>query len=157
MSSILDTINNYLKQYYCSMTIVFVVLFFLVVGYYSYVYYFKSKLDNSSYKNVANANNRDKSGELFFFHVDWCPHCVKAKPEWDKFVPGDDENGTRQIKGYKINCRSIDCTKNDELASQFKINSYPTVKLVLDGKEPIEFESKITKETLETFVDTIIE
>ena len=60
------------------------------------------------------------------------------------------------IKGYKINCRSIDCTNDDDLASKFKITSYQTIKLVLDGQDPIEFESKITKNTLETFVDTII-
>ena len=156
MSKIIETIQNYLKPYYLSITIVFVVILFSLFGYFSYMHYFKKDIDNSKFKDVANANNRNKTGELYFFHVDWCPHCVKAKPEWNKFVPGDDESGEKMIKGYKINCQSIDCTKNDELASKFKIDSYPTVKLVLDGQDPIEFESKITKETLETFVDTII-
>ena len=116
MSKIIETIQNYLKPYYLSITIVFVVILFSLFGYFSYTHYFKKDVDNSKFKDVANANNRNKTGELYFFHVDWCPHCVKAKPEWNKFVPGDDESGEKMIKGYKINCQSIDCTKNDELA-----------------------------------------
>ena len=156
MSKVLETMQNYLKPYYFSLSIVIVVIIFTIASYYSYIYFFKKEVEDSKFTDVANANNRNKTGDLYFFHVDWCPHCVKAKPEWNKFVPGDDESGEKMIKGYKINCRSIDCTNDDDLASKFKITSYPTIKLVLDGQDPIEFESKITKDTLETFVDTII-
>lgn len=156
MSKVLESMQNYLKPYYFSLSIVIVVIIFTIASYYSYIYFFKKEVEDSKFTDVANANNRNKTGDLYFFHVDWCPHCVKAKPEWNKFVPGDDESGEKMIKGYKINCRSIDCTNDDDLASKFKITSYPTIKLVLDGEDPIEFESKITKDTLETFVDTII-
>lgn len=156
MSKVLETMQNYLKPYYFSLSIVIVIIIFTIASYYSYIYFFKKEVEDSKFTDVANANNRNKTGDLYFFHVDWCPHCVKAKPEWNKFVPGDDESGEKMIKGYKINCRSIDCTNDDDLASKFKITSYPTIKLVLDGEDPIEFESKITKDTLETFVDTII-
>jgi thiol-disulfide isomerase/thioredoxin len=156
MSKVLESMQNYLKPYYFSLSIVIVVIIFTIASYYSYIYFFKKEVEDSKFTDVANANNRNKTGDLYFFHVDWCPHCVKAKPEWNKFVPGDDESGEKMIKGYKINCRSIDCTNDDDLASKFKITSYPTIKLVLDGQDPIEFESKITKNTLETFVDTII-
>ena len=156
MSKVLETMQNYLKPYYFSLSIVIVIIIFTIASYYSYIYFFKKEVEDSKFTDVANANNRNKTGDLYFFHVDWCPHCVKAKPEWNKFVPGDDESGEKMIKGYKINCRSIDCTNDDDLASKFKITSYPTIKLVLDGQDPIEFESKITKDTLETFVDTII-
>tara|TARA_B100000424_G_C22900616_1_gene478977 strand:+ start:180 stop:653 length:474 start_codon:yes stop_codon:yes gene_type:complete len=156
MSKVLETMQNYLKPYYFSLSIVIVIIIFAIASYYSYIYFFKKEVEDSKFTDVANANNRNKTGDLYFFHVDWCPHCVKAKPEWNKFVPGDDESGEKMIKGYKINCRSIDCTNDDDLASKFKITSYPTIKLVLDGQDPIEFESKITKDTLETFVDTII-
>lgn len=156
MSKVLESMQNYLKPYYFSLSIVIVIIIFTIASYYSYIYFFKKEVEDSKFTDVANANNRNKTGDLYFFHVDWCPHCVKAKPEWNKFVPGDDESGEKMIKGYKINCRSIDCTNDDDLASKFKITSYPTIKLVLDGEDPIEFESKITKDTLETFVDTII-
>ena len=38
----------------------------------------------------------------------------------------------------------------------FKVDSFPTVKMVLNGDQTIDFDSKITKRTLDTFINTVI-
>ena len=53
----------------------------------------------------------------------------------------------------------MDCTDengaNAKVASQYNIESYPTVKLIKDSNE-IDFDSKISSTALSGFVDTML-
>ncbi len=159
MSKIVDTILNLARPY---LWIIFVILLFVVfsiAGYYGYRKYAKDIASKTKFADVANANRTNKTATLYMFHVDWCPHCKNALPEWKKFKEA--YNG-QQINGYKLKCEDIDCTNDGEdeniavIIKKYNIQSYPTVKLVIDGGETIEFDSKITKSSLHTFVTTVI-
>ena len=103
-----------------------------------------------------------EGGVLRFFYADWCPHCQKSKPEWEEFKQQfSDKN--KLINGYRVNCIDIDCSGDIDqdseimnLMNKFKIESYPSINLTLDGDETIDFDSKISKETLDTFVNTVL-
>ena len=91
-----------------------------------------------------------------FFHVDWCPHCKTALPEWENFKK---QFNNKEVNGYITKCVDVDCTdensKVQNMISKYDIESYPTVKMVKD-KNTIEFDSKITSNTLEHFVNTML-
>ena len=167
MAKIIDLIKKYIKPYYLYILIAIIVLIFIYAAYYAYNIYAKPAIENDKYKDVANANRRNKEAVVYFFYADWCPHCRKAKPEWQEFKRKyDNENAL--VNGYRVNCKSIDCTKdvkncNDgecmevkALIDRYQIDSYPTVKMVDDNGETIDFDSKITNVGLEKFVDTIL-
>ena len=52
---------------------------------------------------------KDKAN-LYFFHTDWCGHCQKAMPEWEKLESGPKQFGNTEV-------------------SFIRVNAYPTIKL----------------------------
>ena len=150
-----------------------------------YETYFVKYNKNKDLANVANAKNTKEICAIYFFYVDWCPHCVKAKPEWNAFK---DQYNNQIINGYVLKCYDIDCTNDngDEviqidnsvskdaneaqqlveipikptpiklstLIKKYNIESYPTVKLT-KGDIVVDFESKITKDTLAQFAKSV--
>ena len=92
-----------------------------------------------------------------FFHADWCPHCKKAQPEWESFKQSNDG---KLVNGYKVSCVGINCTNEDdanttEYINKFSIEGYPTIKMLKDNKV-IDFESRITTSSLNSFLDTMM-
>jgi hypothetical protein len=79
-----------------------------------------------------------------------------------------EEYNKKTLNGYEINCMSVQCDnennaetekfneRNGHLMEVFKVDSFPTVKMVLNGDQTIDFDSKITKRTLDTFINTVI-
>lgn len=182
MANLVVYANSILKPYYRYMIIIVSLIFFAFLSKYAYERYFvkKNKYKNSS--DVANANNMQPIMGVYFFHVGWCPHCVKAQPEWNTFR---NQYNNTIVKGYLIKCYDIDCTDDNgesviamdntekdaagnyvttgiketpikiaDLVKKYNIDSYPTVKLTKDDLV-VAFEAKITKDTLIQFINSV--
>lgn len=154
-SSSITKLYTKINWYYIMIVLFTIVL--IVIGYYMFTQH--SKKDSNEY--VANrqyANNKDdmKSAELILFYVDWCPHCKTAKPEWEKVK---EAYQGRQINGYTIIITEHNCTdesaQNEALLNKFKIEGYPTIKLLKDN-QVIEFDAKPTQQNLEEFLNTAV-
>jgi thiol-disulfide isomerase/thioredoxin len=154
MANIVEVLRKYIRPYYYYIITLVVLIIFIFAGYYAYNQFSKTKA--SRFKDVANVNRRNKDAVVYFFHVDWCPHCKKALPEWNSFKS---QNNGLEINGYEIKCVDIDCTKETSditrMINQYKIDSYPTIKLIRD-EQTIDFESKITSSSLNKFVETML-
>ena len=77
--------------------------------------------------------------------------------KWDDFV---NEFHGKHVNGYTINCTEVDCSNNDDpqiasVIQEFKINGFPTVQMYVDGNT-INFDSAVTKSTLELFVSKML-
>jgi thiol-disulfide isomerase/thioredoxin len=155
MTNIIEVINNYIHPYYYYIIAAIMIIIFMVIGFYGYTNYIK-KIDKFS--DVANANTRDSDATIYFFHADWCPHCKKAEPDWNSFLNQYDKT---KVNGYKIKCVDVDCTSDPpsddakSLMKTYSVTSFPTVKLLRDDTI-VDFDSKITKTTLESFVNTML-
>jgi thiol-disulfide isomerase/thioredoxin len=156
MTNIVEVIyNKYIKVYSLYILIAFIVIVFVVAGYFIYKKYFEKTKKNVTFKDVANSDTRAGVVEIFFFHVDWCPHCKNAMPIWKQFK---DEYDGKTINNHKIQCNSVDCTNEEDsnvaaIIHQYKLESYPTVILLVDNNK-IDFDAKITKSALEQFVNS---
>jgi len=111
------------------------------------------------YKDVP--NNATNTVVIKFFHVDWCPHCKRALPEWQSFCSKYDR---KEINGHMVECEGgengTDCTNTEDpvvnkIIQDNNIEHYPTVKMVKGG-DTIEFEGKITNKNLEKFMNAIV-
>lgn len=202
MANLITYTNTLLKPYYKYITGVILLILFILVSKFVYETYFIRYNKNKALSDVANAKNTKEICAIYFFYVDWCPHCVKAKPEWNAFK---DQYSNKVVNGYVLKCYDIDCTndngdeiiqfdnsikaevyipENTELEvdvanekdisyqqlvevpikstpiklstmiKKYNIDSYPTVKLT-KGDVVVDFDSKITKETLIQFVNTV--
>lgn len=154
MSNIIEVFRKYIRPYYYYIIAIVVLIIFLFAA--QYAYKSSSPLSKGKFKDVANANTRNSEAQLYFFHVDWCPHCKKALPDWNQFKAS--HNG-KEINGYKVKCIDLNCTDEtgDVTAAinKYSIDSYPTIKLVKD-ENTIDFDSKITASSLEQFVNTML-
>lgn len=158
MSNIVDAILNVIKPYYFIIMLVVVTLIFIAAGFYGYKKYGKPILAEDETKDVANANRRNKVADLYFFHVKWCPHCRTALPIWQAF---SEDYNKREVNGVTVKCHDIDCTDDKDPAistyiSDYKIESYPTVKLVLGDGNVVDFDAKIERSSLVEFLDTVL-
>jgi thiol-disulfide isomerase/thioredoxin len=155
MANVVEVIRRYIRPYYYYIIAIAVIIIFSIVAYYAYNRFYKKEVNHA--KDVANANRRNKEVIVYFFHVDWCPHCKKALPEWNSFKS---QNDGKEINGYVIQCLDINCTDETsditKLINKYHIESYPTVKMIKDEKV-IEFDSKITNSSLNAFVNTMLQ
>ena len=160
MSYLIDKIkrmNNTVYKLILTLTllIIFIIVSYLAIQYLKQKYMKKDGLMN----DIANANTRNEAKEAVvrFFHVDWCPHCKTALPEWNTFKA---QMNNTKIHNYTIKCIEHNCTDDNdskikELLDKYEIESYPTVKLVKD-EQILDFDSKITKNTLTSFLNVML-
>jgi thiol-disulfide isomerase/thioredoxin len=158
MSRFIELIyNKYVKRYERSILISFIVLIFVIASYYGYKHFFAKKEDkkNKKFSNVSNANTRESNAEIFFFYVDWCPHCKTAKPLWNQFK---EKYNNTSVNGFIVKCNEVDCSNEEdpkvaELIHKFKIEGYPTIKMMIHDNQ-YDFDTKITLNSLKQFVES---
>ena len=65
------------------------------------------------------------------YYTDACPHCQKAKPEWQKF---EDQYNGQVVNGKKVLIVKINCEQQPEVAEQENIKGFPTFKFSFNDK-----------------------
>lgn len=155
MSKFVELIyNRYIKRYERTILIIFVLMIFIIASYYAYNKFFKEKKIVKKYNDVPNTNTRTKTADVFFFYVDWCPHCKTAKPIWNQFK---EKYNNTVVNDYLITCNELNCTDDDNpnvasAIAKYNIESYPTIKIMINSKQ-YEFDTKITFNALKEFVN----
>jgi len=162
MTGFLENLKSATTTYSKYIVIIIVLIIFIFIGKYVYDSFFSKK--NNKFTNVANASpdlTATNVAKIYFFNVDWCPHCKTAVPIWQEFC---EDNDGKVFGNYKLECvggkAGTNCTNDSDaninsLITKFNIEGYPTVKIVKDG-EQIEYGTKITKETLEQYVNAVL-
>jgi thiol-disulfide isomerase/thioredoxin len=162
MSKFVNSFLNYVRPYIKFLWLFLVVFIFVAATYFGYKKFAAPAVSTDKYKDVANANRRGLNADVYFFHVDWCPHCKTAAPEWKKF---ETEYNGKTINGYTIVTHDVDCTEDSadssnravaEIIKKFNIVGYPTIKITTDDGKSFDFESKISQKSLDTFVNSVL-
>ena len=155
MPGLVEVVNKIVRPYYKYIVGLTAVIIFGYAAMYGYNAYFKKKQENK-FADVPNANRRLKEVNIMFFHVDWCPQCKKALPEWNNFKK---QFNDKEVNGYVVKCSDVDCTDEtsevQNMINKYNIESYPTVKMIKDNNT-IDFDSKISTNTLEYFVNSML-
>lgn len=137
-------------------TVLILVTIVLLVGvsFYAYRTYVVPQLNPTFVENreFQKEKGDTKEAELMMFGVSWCPHCKKAKPIWDALK---EKYHGKEINNTKVYFKYINCEKNEELADKYKIEGYPTIKLIKDN-EIIEFDAKPREESLVKFLHSTL-
>lgn len=159
MAAFIKVLFEKLQPYKRYILILALIVFFIIGSYFLYFRLIKPQMKSTEkgYDDIANRDkNLNSNCEILFFNASWCPHCVKSKPEWEKFAL---EYNGKKIKGYNVICTDVDCSDEDNemsnsLLQKYNIEGYPTIKVLMDDKV-VEFEAKITYDNLEEFVNQL--
>ena len=136
------------------LTILFLIAVLIVITLWVYKKYISPKLQTSYAPNKEYIKSEtSKSVDLYLFYTEWCPHCKKAMPEWSNLKQSI---GDSQVNGYDVNFIEVDCEKEKALADQFKVEGYPTIKMVKDD-QTIEYDARPDTNTLIKFLQTMTE
>ena len=126
---------------------------FTILAYYMYNTYYLPTQNKTYVENKEFLKGEYREGiEIMYFYTDWCPHCKKAHPIWEKFKKDPMFTGGK-YKGTAIIFTQVNCDKDPKLADQYKITGYPTIKL-LKGNQVIEYDAQPNLNTLKQFVKT---
>jgi len=155
MSKFIELIyNRYIKRYQRIILIISLLIIFIIASYYGYKQFYSKKQEVKKYDDVPNTNTRKQTADVFFFYVDWCPHCKTAKPIWNQFK---EKYNNTVVNDYLITCNELNCTDDSnaniaDAIAKYKIESYPTIKMTINSKQ-YEFDTKISFNSLKEFVN----
>jgi thiol-disulfide isomerase/thioredoxin len=136
--------------------ILIVAIFFLIVAIYLYNKYVTPMVDNKFIPNnefqQKSEDSEAQNVELYIFTVNWCPHSKKAVPIWEQLKA---EYSNKTFNNYNINFIQVDGEENPSLADKYKVEGYPTIKMV-KGNQIIEYDAKPSLEHLKEFLNSTL-
>jgi len=93
----------------------------------------------------------DSSKSVIICKADWCGHCKKAAPEFDKLVAA---SPLTLKDGSKVTVKVLDADQNKEEVSKLKVKGFPTV-LFADGAKMREHPGPRTYDAIVEFINSI--
>lgn len=161
---LLNILNNYLEYFkifirntlsdrsYILLMLLLVILFItlLLIIYNNYI---KDIISKKHVLNSEYVNNVNKQDEilLLYFYTEWCPYCKQSMPEINKFE--EYIKGQTDSANYNITLTKIDCDKQTTLADKYKIEAYPSIKLIYKNKV-YDYDARPNKANLIQFMET---
>jgi thiol-disulfide isomerase/thioredoxin len=159
--------NNYLENSKNALTgiikdkktlLLIIILAIIISGVFYFVYnnYIKNSIiKNHSLNKEFASRDKNTSNDvlILFFYTEWCPYCKQALPEVKKF---ENHIASENAKNdYVITLTKIDCDKNSTIADKYKVEGYPTIKLIYKN-EVYNYDAKPNKANLIKFLETSI-
>lgn len=109
---------------------VLILLGFLLVLFAIYKYYLKEGFESTP-EDLEDKIAGQKSAVLF--HADWCGHCKKFIPQWDKLSSTWEEQGN-DVKLFKVECgKPSEKKEHSEIMEKYNIKGYPTIMIFNNG------------------------
>ncbi|XP_069744360.1 protein disulfide-isomerase A6-like isoform X2 [Narcine bancroftii] len=88
-------------------------------------------------RNFDNQVTRSDEIWIVEFYAPWCEHCLSQEPAWTNAVV----ELTRRTKG-KIHLAAVDTTVNVMLATRFRIQQVPMIKIFQANKEVVDYNGE---------------
>jgi len=80
---------------------------------------------------------------LVWFYAPWCKHCKQLEPEM--------EGAAAELEGWGITIAKVDGTREKELADQFGVVGWPSIKMFRKGR-PYEYNGPREKQNIIDFM-----
>ena len=97
-------------KYMLSINLLIVIVLLILVGIYTYI-------DSRQFILEGFTSNNENGSKLVLFYADWCGHCKKMKPDWNK-AKSEFPNRCQDIEHKQI---------TQEHQDQYDIKGYPSI------------------------------
>ena len=91
------------------------------------------------------------SKSVIICKADWCGHCKKAAPDFDKLLAA---SPLTLKDGSKVTVKVLDADRDKEEVSKLKVKGYPTI-LVNDGENHREYPGPRTYDGIFEFLNNM--
>tara|TARA_Y100000816_G_scaffold257612_1_gene211899 strand:+ start:1182 stop:1748 length:567 start_codon:yes stop_codon:yes gene_type:complete len=157
--------NSYF-EYGAYFLLVIILIFICVYIYYEYVDKKPKFSSSNEFINTDDMTDADKNNPiLYYFYADWCPHCQKLKTngvhnhilKLDGTTYGNNDEITLSVKELQCDDKNSSDGELNEAQTymkEYNVDGFPTVLLEFNG-EIFEFEAKIDKKNINSFIDTV--
>jgi thiol-disulfide isomerase/thioredoxin len=106
-----------------------------------------SLINRTSYEGFA-----DSSKAVVICKADWCGHCKKAAPEFDKLLAA---SPISLKDGTKATVKILDADKDKSELSKYQVRGFPTV-LIVSGGQTTEYPGDRTSQGIINFLNSTI-
>ena len=132
---------------------VLLVILFITLMLLLYNNYIKDIISKKHVLNSEYVNNVTKQDEilLLYFYTEWCPYCKQSMPEINRFE--EHIRGENDSANYNITLTKIDCDKQTTIADKYKIEAYPSIKLIYKNNV-YDYDARPNKANLIQFLET---
>ena len=103
-----------------------VVLILILIAIFTYI-------DSRQYMLEGFTSNTNNDTQLMLFYADWCGHCKRMKPDWEK-VKAEFPNNCIDVESESI---------TDEHRSKYNVKGFPSI-FVIKGEEIIDYDGERT-------------
>lgn len=130
LTSLSNKASKYIKDNTLLVTIVSVSI--LLCIFISYNLFKINKLREGA-TNQDDSKAPKQASTILLFSAEWCPHCKKARPNWDEFQ----SNLPEKVNGYTVKPYIVDCTDDQnntskKMMDKFDVSGFPTIILLKD-------------------------
>jgi thiol:disulfide interchange protein len=92
-----------------------------------------------------------RENTMYFFRANWCGHCQRFKPTWDKFV--DTCTSSEEHQNTEIVELDVDQPDAKPLLKKYNVTGFPTIIMVNHNtQEKRVFQDERTEEALLKFI-----
>jgi thiol-disulfide isomerase/thioredoxin len=102
------------------------------------------------YRNREYEGFADGSKSIVICKADWCGHCKKAAPEFNKLLAA---SPITLKDGSKATVKILDADKDKAEIGQYKVKGFPTV-LIVDGGQTTEYPGERTADGIMEFLNS---
>ena len=93
----------------------------------------------------------EDSKSVVICKADWCGHCKKAAPEFQKLVSA---SPITLRNGNKVNVTMLDADGDKDKLSKYKVRGFPTI-LVNNGSDMLEYPGERTYDGVIEYLNTM--
>lgn len=92
---------------------------------------------------------------MVLFYADWCGHCKKFMPQWNKISSMWNKKSDKKVKMMKVNCGNASENKTQSsLMEKYNIKGYPTILLFENGNAT-EYSGNRNEKDLENYLNSL--
>ena len=91
------------------------------------------------------------SAKFVMYYADWCPHCVKAKPEMKELKKMLKKNNNK-VNNKQVNVVLVDAEKEKDKAKEANVQGFPTI-ILEDGDEQKEYRGARNAQSFMKFLE----